>query len=504
MIGSPSGLIGGKIDTIVSTLRHSHFGDLRVVGFFSSDSRPHALVQPLIAAIVARGERVAHICPAADAIAMAGCLTEPLTDRRGNLRPTEVLVERIAHLVREHHRIIVDLHGDFPVPDTARVLSVCDEIFGLVDSGCQQQSQRVCRDLSATSPELAPRIRTVWVLRSPELVTPSSKASSAVGNHNFVVQLADSPRHPTQLQQQGIDRIVRHLRGIRLGLALGGGAARGMAHLGVLKAFNRAGISFDMVAGTSAGAMVGIPYAAGYEPEVAIQHYTDDLTAPRPYRWLPGGLQWYLLVKYRTGSWDRMLRKYFFDWKLNQLQVPMYTVAVDLVSGRQIVRDRGDAVHALAESINLPVLSRPICRDGMALVDGGVLNTLPTQVLADRGADLVVGVSVSGKIRHEFSGNRTGMETSTMRRPGTLQTLRRVLETQDHALKAIDAQAADLLIEPDATSFDMADFSRTPEIAAVGEAAAEQAIGHLEKMIADLERRAMQQIGLATLPPANV
>jgi predicted acylesterase/phospholipase RssA len=316
--------------------------------------------------------------------------------------------------------------------------------------------------------------------------------------------MSDSVRQPTLLERQGIDRIVRHLLGIRLGLALGGGAARGMAHLGVLSTFNQEGIGFDMVAGTSAGAMIGIPYAAGYTPELAIERYSADLTPPRLYRLVPGGLQWYLMLKYRTGAWDKMLRRYFFDWRLEQLQIPTYTVAVDLVSGSQIVRDCGDAVHAIVETINLPILSRPICRDGMALVDGGVLNTLPTKVLVERGADMVVAVSVSGKIRDEFSGNRMGMETSAMRRPGTFQTLRRVLETQDHALKAIDAQAADILIEPDATHFDMADFSRTREIAELGEAVAEQAIGNLKAMIGELEKRAMQEIEIGSSSRATL
>ncbi len=553
MLGSPSGLIGGKIDTIVATLRRSHFAEsltdddlqrvaaymvfqslytevpslgkslirsldadfgsnalaarrgrnLRVVGILGSDSRPHSLVQPLLAALTSRGQRLAHIGRDPETVRAIACRTEPLVNSRGDLRPVEELSERITHLLKGHHRVIVDLTGDFPADGVAGILSVCEEIFGLIDSGCQQRSQRVLRDLLTSSPELSSRLRTIWVLRPPQLVTPSSQVSWENGNRNFVVQLAESPERPTRLQQQGIDRIVRHISGIRLGLALGGGAARGMAHFGVLRAFNRAGIGFDMVAGTSAGAMVGIPYAAGYDPELAIERYAADLTPPRLYRLLPGGLQWYLMIKYRTDAWDRMLRRYFFDWRLEQLQVPMFTVAVDLVSGSQIVRDSGDAVHALAESINLPILARPICRDGMALVDGGVLNTLPTKVLADRGADLVVGVSVSGKIRREFCGNQADTEIAVMQRPGTLQTLRRVLEMQDHALKRIDAQAADLLIEPDATSFDMADFSRTAEIAAAGEAAAELAIGDLKSRIAELERRAMQEVEVVREVPTS-
>ena len=111
---------------------------------------------------------------------------------------------------------------------------------------------------------------------------------------------------------------------------------------------------------------------------------------------------------FRFGMWDRMLRPYFHDWTLEQLLMPCSAVAVDLVTGRQVVRDKGDAVDALLESINLPVISRSICRDGMALVDGGVLNNLPADVLAGKGCDFIVGVNVSAKLSQQFAGNHPG------------------------------------------------------------------------------------------------
>jgi predicted acylesterase/phospholipase RssA len=372
-------------------------------------------------------------------------------------------------------------------------MAAAEQLLWLVEPGLHEDPLRRMTEILAGDEESERRSDVVWILGENQQVAPRLNEAWRLAERGLKVQLADDPQRPTRLQQQGIARLVRHIRGIRLGLALGGGAARGMAHLGVLRAFDRAGIDFDIIAGTSAGAMIGIPYAAGYTPERAIDEFTRDLRPPWYYRIMPGGRQWYLLGKYRGRGWDKMLRPYLHDWSLQQLQIPMHTLAVDLVTGSQVIRSRGNAVEALLESINLPMVSAPICRDGMALVDGGVLNTLPTQALLDRGADLVVGVSVSGTIRQEFAGNRPGMTSGRMKRPSTLQTFLRVLETQDHALKTIDARSADLLIEPDTTSFDLADFTRTPELADVGDAAAEEAIPRLRDMLRDVENNALQQ-----------
>ncbi len=83
-------------------------------------------------------------------------------------------------------------------------------------------------------------------------------------------------------------------------------------------------------------------------------------------RHLPGGNYWYLLYKYPARALRHHAARYLRDWTLPQLPLPCYAVTVDLVSGQSVVRDQGDAVRAILESINLPGLSLPICRDGQA------------------------------------------------------------------------------------------------------------------------------------------
>ena len=281
----------------------------------------------------------------------------------------------------------------------------------------------------------------------------------------------------------GLERLVHYLRGVQLGIALGGGAARGMAHLGVLQALENAGLCFDTFAGTSSGAMTGIVYASGRSPEYCIQHFTEDLRLKWFYRLAPGGGKWFMFGKYRSGAWDGMLRKYLFDWRLEQFCVPMRAVTVDLVGAREVVRDQGDAVQAILESINLPVLSKPINRDGMALVDGGILNTLPANILVRSGATFVVAVNVSSQLKQVFAGNTPETPTAKMKSGSTVQTVLRMLSVQDKNLSAIGAGVADFTIAPDVSAIDISEFTHTPEIAAIGRIAAEQAMPQLRDML---------------------
>jgi CRP-like cAMP-binding protein len=184
----------------------------------------------------------------------------------------------------------------------------------------------------------------------------------------------------------------------------------------------------------------------------------------------------------------RMLRRYLHDWRLEQLAIPAFATTVDLVTARDVVRDRGDAVHAILESINLPGIAGPIMRDGMALVDGGVLNNLPADVLADRGADFVVGVDVSSRLKPEFAGIGPD-RTSRPRRAGTLETLFRVFEAQAHGLGNVRNRAVDFWVTPDTGPFDFTDFTRAAELAAAGADAARDSLPRLQRQLAEFEKR---------------
>ena len=373
-----------------------------------------------------------------------------------------------------------------------KLLLGCDEILWLLEPHDAPNLAQSMAPLTFLQGNASDRVRLVWLLNSNSPVAPLLNGLT-FKKPDVKVVVESSNGSPARQEIQGIDRLVRALRGISIGIALAGGGAKGMAHFGVLKVLDDEGISFDVMSGTSAGAMAGILYASGMSPQDAIRNFQRDLTPPKIFRCLPNWPNLYLVSQYRRKAWDGKLRKYLHDWRLEQLSIPFRAITVDLVQARTVIRCEGDAVRAILESINLPVVSPPIMRDGMALVDGGVLNNLPADVLAENGADFVVGVDVSSHVRPEFAGNRPDMPTTKMRNAGSIDTLFRIFESQAHNIGKLRNRAVDFWIKPDTSIYGLAEFHRTEEIANAGRAAAQHCIADLQQRLTELEKRLIAQ-----------
>lgn len=375
-----------------------------------------------------------------------------------------------------------------------RSLQGCDEILWLLEPRDASTVAHSVSSLGSVQSDLPTKVRLVWLLSSDSRVAPVFN-DPRFQKQDVKVFVDQTGTKLNRQELQGIDRLARVLRGISIGIALAGGGAKGMAHFGVLQTLEEADISFDVMSGTSAGAMAGILYASGMSPQDAIKNFQRDLTPPKMVQYLPNWPNLYLVSQYRRKAWDGKLRKYLYDWRLEQLSIPFCAVTVDLVQARTVVRQEGDAVHAILESINLPIVSRPILRDGMALVDGGVLNNLPADVLTENAADFVVGVDVSSHVRNEFAGNRPDMPTSKMRNAGSFDTLFRIFESQAHNIGKMRNRAVDFWIKPDTSGYGLAEFHRTSEIAAAGVNAALNTLEDLKQRLTDLEKRLLTQPG---------
>lgn len=179
----------------------------------------------------------------------------------------------------------------------------------------------------------------------------------------------------------------------KVGLALGSGAARGGAHLGVLKALDEAGIRVEYVAGTSIGALVGAAYTAGAIDQ--LEHYTRNLDWPNMARFLDVALPFSGLIDGRkvTRFLEELVGKQSFDGLSPTLSV----VACDLNGGREVVFRDGDLVEAVRASISIPGIFRPVIKDGGILVDGGLVNPVPVSAVREMGADIVIAVDLSHK-----------------------------------------------------------------------------------------------------------
>ncbi len=388
-----------------------------------------------------------------------------------------------------HRRLIVDIRADHCSEELARFLSYVDMALWCIRPQDVDAAVGQLQELEQIEPGWRNKIRLVWLLQNDTPIPPYVPRLYDLVDRDF--KLTFDPRGTNQgtLLQHGFERIIHHLRGVQIGLALGGGAARGMAHFGVLKALEQHGIYIDMVAGTSAGAMAGTLYAFGFDPEYIARRFNTDLQPSWFFRQLPRGGYWYLLYKYRRGKFDSMLRKYLGQARMEQLILPAFTISVDLVEGEMLATDTGDAALHILESINLPPLALPIIESGRAFVDGGLLNNVPANVLAARGCNFVIASTVTAMLEKDFVGLRSEGSSLGHRSASTIQVIMRQIMIQDHKMNAVGVQPADFVIAPDVTSFDISEFTRAEEMARIGEATTNESIAKLRKMLSRLDSR---------------
>lgn len=387
----------------------------------------------------------------------------------------------------DYGRVFIDCSGDLELEGLERAISFGDRILWCVRPQDWDVASGKIKALNAKVPGWREKTDLIWVLDDEQPIAPFVPELRELVDRDLKLSFSPPSENQNRLLAHGVERVVHRLRGVRVGVALGGGAARGMAHLGVLKLLEENGIVVDMIAGTSAGAMTGALYASGLDPDFLAESFASDLQPPWIFRQMRHGGYWYLLHKYRRGKFDPMLRRYIKDSRLEQSQIPMLTVTVDLVSGEPKVRENGDTVKSILESINLPGLSSPICRDGQALVDGGLVNNIPADVLVNKGCNFVIAVSVTAKLEQEFADIRSDSANKKHKAPSTLQTIMRGYQVQNKNMNSVGVHPADVVVEPDATQFDLSEFTRAAELAAQGETATIEAIPKIRELLAQLD-----------------
>jgi NTE family protein len=182
-----------------------------------------------------------------------------------------------------------------------------------------------------------------------------------------------------------------------------------------------------------------------------------------------------------------MLRKYMGNLRMEQLVIPVMMVSVDLVDGVALLRDRGDATDNILESINLPPLSLPIVQSEQAVVDGGLLNNVPASALVAKRCNFVIASTVTAKLEKDFMGIRSKKSRGLGKFIATVQVIMRQNMIQSYSMNAIGVQPADFVIAPDVTSFDITEFTRADEMAAIGENTTNASVQQLKTMLSKLD-----------------
>lgn len=253
---------------------------------------------------------------------------------------------------------------------------------------------------------------------------------------------------------------------VKVGIALGGGFARGIAHIGVLEALAAHHVPVDLVAGTSAGSLVGAMYCAGLDPD-PLAHVCEQLN-------------WRALVRLqlrRDGLLDsegleRFLLGTIGDLTFDEMRIPFAATATDLMTGQPVIFESGRVAPAVRASCAFPGIFRPLRIGAHTLVDGGLTHPVPAEVARQMGADLVIAVNLS-RPRDVVEPPRNLLHIM-------LYSLALVQRPQIEA----SLRAADVVVEPDLNDFSAIELERVHDLIETGRLAADDAMPAIQEALA--------------------
>ena len=259
--------------------------------------------------------------------------------------------------------------------------------------------------------------------------------------------------------------------GPRIALVLGGGGARGFAHVGAIRVLEEAGVPVALVVGTSVGSLVGALYAS--DPSAsALERAAQGLGLDDFFDFALGPALLGRGLGLASGErLEGFVRARLGGARIEDLRLPYAAVATDLATGEPVVLHAGDAARAVRASCAIPGVFEPVELGERLLVDGSVARTLPVRIARELGADVVIAVDVSA--------------VAVQGRPrGFVEVFLRAVDLAAHAEVAQARREADVLVAPDVGALGFLEFDRKAEAMAAGAAAARAALPRIREVVA--------------------
>lgn len=298
----------------------------------------------------------------------------------------------------------------------------------------------------------------------------------------WITELAKGPIFSCNNTEAELSRTARKITQRVIGLALSSGGARGIAHIGVLKALQEANIPVDMVAGTSAGSLFGGLYACGKSLD-EIAHFAKNLIKLIDLKsglWDPRfNLPWNGLIK--GNSTLKYLDKQFKHATFADTRIPFYVVAADVMSGEEIVFEEGLLAEAVRASIGMIGIFSPYQLKGHYLIDGGAVNPVPASILAEKGANIIIASSVIPSIEEERARGR--LKSRQPLNPNFLGVLTSMMAIMEREIVKTRMSPVDVLIRPRVELMTSMDYDKADEFIRLGREATEREMPLLQKLL---------------------
>lgn len=250
----------------------------------------------------------------------------------------------------------------------------------------------------------------------------------------------------------------------KVALVLGGGGARGLAHAGVLEVFKEENLPIDMIVGTSVGALVASLYAADVPTPTIIEMIKRMKWSKLiSFKFSPVGL-------YSTKKMEEYINKHIGNKRFDELKIPFACVAVDIRNGEKIIFKDGPVAPAVRASATLPGLFQPVEYRHRLLLDGGIIDNVPTDVAKLMGADIIIAVDVSA-------------ETGIAKTNNSLLILSQVISIRGNFLSREQLKLADIVISPQVKDITVSELNRGGECIDAGMVAGREKIKQIKRTL---------------------
>ncbi|MGA1795376.1 MAG: patatin-like phospholipase family protein [bacterium] len=269
----------------------------------------------------------------------------------------------------------------------------------------------------------------------------------------------------------------------KVALVLGGGAARGFAHIGVIRVLERERIPIDMIVGTSVGSLIGAIYASNadsFELEwIAFSLEKEDIFD-------------FSLFSSKTGpvkgdKLEAFVNDHISVRNIEEFSIPYYAVATNLNTGEAVVFDKGPVAKAVRASSSIPGVFTPLMYEGTTLVDGGVLGNLAPEIARQRGADIVIAVDIGKNVVNQDTSN-------------VIDIILQAISIMSNKIDSYKQKDADVLIAPSVGDVGMMDFTRKKECMIAGMEAAREAIPAIQALLIPPQPSPKDQVEIPSFP----
>ena len=260
----------------------------------------------------------------------------------------------------------------------------------------------------------------------------------------------------------------------KIGLALGGGAAKGFAHIGVIKILEKNNIPIDFIAGCSIGAMVGGYYAK--EGDIKkVEKVAQDVTSKKMLSLIDPVFRHGLIGGDKVTTF---IKDFLGEMDLEDCAIPFSVVATDVETGDPVILQRGNMAEAIRASISYPLVFKPVELNGKFLVDGGLSIPVPVKIVKEMGADIVIAVNLDSYYFDDMHASRFGF----------LKVANNSINLLCHHLANFNAKEADVVISPRIANVSWSKFSDGGDLISIGEKEAENILPEIKKIIKKKEK----------------